>query len=63
MGSSIAVDATSVYYSAHGTIMTVPVGGGPPTTLASGQDSNLVLAVGNSSVFWTYGGTVMFAPK
>jgi hypothetical protein len=37
----ISVDATSAYWtnSLDGTVMKAPLGGGNPTTLASGQNS------------------------
>ena len=63
---AIAVDATSVYWtnkSSVGGVMKVPLGGGSPTILASGQ--SVGIAVDATSVYWTYYGssTVMKAPK
>jgi von Willebrand factor type D domain/Bacterial Ig-like domain (group 2) len=73
---AIAVDATSVYwttsqsyltpagtYSAVGAVMKVPIAGGTPTTLASGQGGSAI-AIDATSVYWTnyLGGTVMKVP-
>ena len=74
----IAVDATNIYWIAHGTesnsyqdgtVMKVPTGGGTPTTLASGQNYPSHLAIDATSVYWTNawtnvsGGTVMKVAK
>jgi len=58
----LAVDAASVYWtnSADGSVMKVPLDGGKPITLASGNDAKGI-AVDATSVYWadTYDGTVM----
>jgi hypothetical protein len=81
----IAVDSSNVYWTeqcnltcadddsncAVGTVMSVPIDGGPMTTIASGQAGPLWIAVDETSVYWTttgcaYGspdGTVMKAPR
>ena len=66
--STIAVDASSVYWTAGvmgGTVMKVAVAGGALTTLASGQAYPNGIAVDASSVYWTdmvYTGTVQKIP-
>ncbi len=61
--TSIAVDATSVYWTdVNGALMKVRSGGGTPTTLATAQ-SAAALAVDASNVYWANGdGTVMKVP-
>lgn len=51
----IAVDARAVYWTdvVDGTVLSVPLGGGAVTTLASGQDASGRIAVNGSSLYWT----------
>jgi hypothetical protein len=54
------VDATSVYWVDNGPtgpVMKVGIGGGTPTTLASGQLEAASIAVDATSVYWTDEGT------
>ncbi|WP_437503823.1 hypothetical protein [Sorangium sp. So ce1099] len=61
------MDATGVYWTntAGGTVMTVPIDGGSTSTLATGQNLPMGIAVDATSVYWTnYGsGTVMKRSK
>jgi hypothetical protein len=51
---TIAVDATSVYWTTPNAVMSIPLAGGTPTTLASEPANTFVwgVAVTSSSVFW-----------
>jgi hypothetical protein len=53
---SIAVDATSVYWTGNRTVMSVPKGGGSPTTLASKLCFPLGLVVDTTTVYLESGG-------
>src|SRR5207302_1199439 len=59
----ITVDAARVYWanSSTGTVMKVPVDGGPAAMLSTGQGSCRAIAVDATSVYWTSysNGTVM----
>jgi|SRR5580698_4480044 hypothetical protein len=65
--TSIAVDAAHVYWAnygesneptnTNGTIMKVPLGGGPAMTLASGQHDPYAIVVDSSNVYWGNAGT------
>jgi hypothetical protein len=56
---SIAVDTANVYLAGgDGTVKKVPIGGGTPTTLASGGSGGpAYVAVDSASVYWTDPGT------
>ena len=55
----LAIDATSVYVTnygtgggADGTLVKAPLGGGAPTTLASGLANPLAMALSSTTVYW-----------
>jgi hypothetical protein len=59
------VDATHVYWTTDVAVMKVPVNGGAPTILASGQKFPGGIVVDAANVYWTNGwdvGTVMKVP-
>ena len=65
---SIAVDSTAVYWTDYGAgnddgaVMSVPIGGGKVTTLATAQNGANCIAVDGSSVYWTdYGDGLLSA--
>jgi hypothetical protein len=65
--ADIAGGATGVYWTTYGggTVMKVPIGGGTPRTLASGQSTPYGITLDTTSVYWTnydINGTVMKVP-
>ncbi len=57
-------DAGTCTYNQDGTVVQVPIAGGTPVTLATGQDFPVGITVMQSIVYWvnTNGGTVMSTP-
>jgi hypothetical protein len=53
---NIAVDSTHVYWvnaDTSSTVMSVPIGGGTPTVIASGEHPGWGIAVDSKAVYWT----------
>jgi hypothetical protein len=63
--SDIAVDKTTIYWtdSASASIKQLALGGGTPTTLASGQDAPCGITVDTTNVYWVSNGTESAAVK
>jgi hypothetical protein len=73
--SAFAIDGANIYWTqldasgtpcnppCAGAVMKMPLGGGTPLALASGQLSPISIAVGPTSVVWTNYGDVTGAPK
>jgi hypothetical protein len=60
--SSIAADATSVYWTTRNAVKSMPVGGGPITVIAAGQNYASGIALDATSVYWGNAKSVMKAP-
>ena len=55
----VTVDAMNVYWTSNpggGTVMKMPLAGGPPTTIASGPTGLWAIAVDATNVYWTDSG-------
>ena len=63
----VAISSTDVYWTdtmsgamqPAGTIMMVPIDGGTPTTLVSGQDYPVELVADNTRIYWPAGGSIL----
>jgi hypothetical protein len=59
----IAVNDTNVYWTdwfdGDGTVRTVPIGGGAPTTLASTEANPAAIAANSTDVYWQSGAALM----
>ena len=62
VASSIAVDATSLYYYSSVSIDSIPLAGGLPTVLATVTSSAGALAVDATHVYWVASSTVSKVP-
>jgi hypothetical protein len=51
--TSVAVDNTNIYWAASGSLMAMPLIGGAPITLASGQSGVVAFAIDATNVYWT----------
>jgi len=58
---ALVVDGTHAYWTDYVGVRTAPLGGGPATTLASGQYPASI-AVDGTHVYWVYDGTVNAVP-
>ncbi len=61
--TSIATDGVNVYWTNYygitqSTVLRVPVGGGPTTTLASGQNDTSSVVLDSTSVYWIAGSLI-----
>jgi hypothetical protein len=70
--SGVAVDSNAVYWAESGTceanaadgaIMSVPLGGGTPTTLASQQACPAGLSIDTNAVYWATSAAILSTPK
>lgn len=61
---TIVIDGDTIYWTVfNGYVMSMPRGGGTPTTIASGLNAAYGLAVDSTFVYWTTQDAVMKAPK
>jgi hypothetical protein len=58
MPGPLTIDGTTVYWASQttGTVFKAPLDGGAVTTLASGQDDVIAIAVDETSVYWLNNG-------